>query len=224
MTALRYFAVMSTLYINGLNERVKLPRLKLTLLKQFSHFGPVIQVTAHRNLKMRGQAFVAFKDEETASKALAMNGRRLYKKTINVAVAKTQSDEYHRLTNNLAKVEERKAQKQSVVQEPRKRTRNPTTKAQPRKKDKLDSYWKALPPHHTLLVQNIAYDGDIQAKLEEVFDDHEGLANVRVIAVRKLAFVEFDSVKWATESLERVDLNQLRGVFGEALILSYAKR
>lgn len=98
-----------TLYIQNLNEAVKIdgeplwkekPRLrfiledspltlrwmpstviKITLRNLFKHYGPVLDVVAHRNIRMRGQAFVSFEDKETAYKALKeVKGFPLYAK------------------------------------------------------------------------------------------------------------------------------------------------
>lgn len=84
-----------TLYIQNLNEKIKvdgkksrstlycctmwdhclmfvsvLVVMKATLKALFKSYGTVLDVTAHRNLRMRGQAFVSFDSSEVASKAL----------------------------------------------------------------------------------------------------------------------------------------------------------
>lgn len=43
--------------------------MKQTLKALFSNYGEVLDVVAHRNLRMRGQAFVSFPDAEIARKA-----------------------------------------------------------------------------------------------------------------------------------------------------------
>ena len=43
--------------------------LKTTLRQEFESFGPVLDVVAHKNLRMRGQAFVVFESIEDAKKA-----------------------------------------------------------------------------------------------------------------------------------------------------------
>jgi U2 small nuclear ribonucleoprotein B'' len=50
-------------------NRFLLPVLKETLLNLFKPYKPIAPVIAHRNLRMRGQAFVSFPDKETANKA-----------------------------------------------------------------------------------------------------------------------------------------------------------
>jgi len=65
-------------------ERVyQTPRIviKTTLKNLFKHYGPVLDVVAHRNIRMRGQAFVSFDSVETAYKALKeVKGFPLYAK------------------------------------------------------------------------------------------------------------------------------------------------
>ncbi|KAA1064668.1 hypothetical protein PGT21_011216 [Puccinia graminis f. sp. tritici] len=72
-----------TVYLNNLNERVKLPALKQTLKNLLKNFGPVLDVVVHRSVRMRGQAFVAFPDREMAAKAVKeVKGFPLYGKPI----------------------------------------------------------------------------------------------------------------------------------------------
>jgi RNA recognition motif. (a.k.a. RRM, RBD, or RNP domain) len=76
-----------TLYIQNLNEKIKtdglflkfLPGLldlicvsvlKASLRGLFKSYGEVLDVVAHGNLRMRGQAFVSFASTESATKAM----------------------------------------------------------------------------------------------------------------------------------------------------------
>src|SRR5579871_1385513 len=59
-----------TLYVRNLDESIKLPVLKQDLHTLFSRFGNVINVVAHKNIRMRGQAFIVFEDLLAAQKAL----------------------------------------------------------------------------------------------------------------------------------------------------------
>jgi U2 small nuclear ribonucleoprotein B'' len=86
-------ATSSTVYINNLNEKVKLPILKTSLEALFSVYGQVLSITAHDSLRMRGQAFVAFEDNSLAAKAVKeVNGFPLYGKPMQLSFAKTPSD------------------------------------------------------------------------------------------------------------------------------------
>lgn len=44
--------------------------MKATLRGLFKSYGEVLDVVAHKNLRMRGQAFVSFASTESAKKAL----------------------------------------------------------------------------------------------------------------------------------------------------------
>ena len=92
----------NSLYVNNLNEKVKkegnLPdvfrvsscnfvlllrpsELKRSLYAVFSQFGPILDIVALKNLKMRGQAFVVFRDIACATSALrSMQGFPFYDK------------------------------------------------------------------------------------------------------------------------------------------------
>ena len=94
-----------TLYIQNLNERVKLPSaytlltpvMKQSLEALFSTFGPVLSIVAHKNLRMRGQAFVSFQDKDTATRAMKeVSGFPLYGKSMVCAARLTQRVSYAR--------------------------------------------------------------------------------------------------------------------------------
>ena len=89
-----------TLYINNLNEKVKkegislsahfiyrllllllFSELKKSLYAIFSQFGSILDIVALKTLRMRGQAFVVFKDISSATTALrSMQGFPFYDK------------------------------------------------------------------------------------------------------------------------------------------------
>lgn len=59
----------------------------------FKQFGNVLDVIAHQNIRMRGQAFVAFPDEESAEKAIKeLQHFILYDKPMVLQFARNKSD------------------------------------------------------------------------------------------------------------------------------------
>lgn len=67
--------------------------LKKSLYAIFSQFGQILDIVALKTLKMRGQAFVVFKEISSATNALrAMQGFPFYDKPMRIAYAKTDSD------------------------------------------------------------------------------------------------------------------------------------
>ncbi|KAF5384026.1 hypothetical protein D9757_006943 [Collybiopsis confluens] len=82
-----------TLYIQNLNEKIKLDVMKASLRGLFKTYGEVLDVVAHKNLRMRGQAFVSFADAEIAKKAMKeVRGFPLYSKPMQISFARTRSD------------------------------------------------------------------------------------------------------------------------------------
>lgn len=82
-----------TLYLQNLNERVKIPLLIETLQKWFAPFGKILEVKAKKRLALRGQAFITFSAGEEARKALeSMQGRRLFGKSLCIKFARFKSD------------------------------------------------------------------------------------------------------------------------------------
>ncbi|KAF6040303.1 snf [Bugula neritina] len=82
-----------TIYVNNLNEKVKKDELKKSLYAIFSQFGQILDIVALKSLRMRGQAFVIFKEINSATKALqSMQGFPFYDKPMRISYSKTDSD------------------------------------------------------------------------------------------------------------------------------------
>lgn len=82
-----------TIYINNLNEKVKKEELKKSLYAIFSQFGQIMEIVALKTLRMRGQAFVIFKEISSATNALrTMQGFPFYDKPMRIAYSKFDSD------------------------------------------------------------------------------------------------------------------------------------
>lgn len=83
----------ATLYVQNLNEKVTLAHLVPQLRETFAPFGELVDVVAKRRLALRGQAFVQYKEVEAARTALeALQGERLYGKSMVIKYAKYKSD------------------------------------------------------------------------------------------------------------------------------------
>ena len=57
-------------YVHNLNEKIKLPIMKQSLKVLFREYGRVLAVTAHSNVRMRGQAFVTLDSKRAAANAV----------------------------------------------------------------------------------------------------------------------------------------------------------
>src|SRR5437762_7500711 len=118
-------APSKTLYVRNLDESIKLPILKQDLQTIFSQFGTVLNVVAHKNIRMRGQAFVVFADQLSAEKALeGVQEFPFHGKKMQVNYATTQSDDTVKRERGEEEFEQHKKQRlqikgQSVFMEER---------------------------------------------------------------------------------------------------------
>lgn len=70
-----------TIYINNLNDSIKMEQMKQNLHAAFSQFGPIVDIVMRKSYRLRGQAFIIFRDIESAAKALrTMQGFPFYDK------------------------------------------------------------------------------------------------------------------------------------------------
>ena len=100
-----------TIYINNLNEKIKKDELKKSLYAIFSQFGQILDILVSRIMKMRGQAFVIFKEVTSATNALrSMLGFPFYDKPMRIQYAKTDSDIIAKMTGTFVE-RDRKGEK-----------------------------------------------------------------------------------------------------------------
>ncbi|GAA99871.1 uncharacterized protein L969DRAFT_21252 [Mixia osmundae IAM 14324] len=202
-----------TIYINNLNETVTIKNMKQTLRNLFRNFGTVLDVVVHRNLRMRGQAFVAFEHKKSAWRAVnEVKDFPLYGKPMQLAYAKTQADALvkrklpEKLDEHLAErkvrkkvsrrdnpirqkaLEARRAARTAAENAPVDGKAAAPAAAQRRIVQMPDEY---LPPNKILFVQNLP-DSVNKDALETLFTQFPNLSEVRMIPGRKgIAFVEF---------------------------------
>jgi len=209
-----------TVYLNNLNEKVKIPALKQTLKNLLENFGPVLGVVAHRSVRMRGQAFVAFADREVAAKAVKeVKGFPLYGKPIEIAFARSPADcvvkrktpdefEAHKAERILKKKRSRREnplrKKAFAIKEAARKaaeaatagggvaaTAATTLPASTSNRKIIQMPDEYQPPNKILFIQNLPENAGKDA-LEVLFKQYPNLVEVRTIPGRSnIAFVEY---------------------------------
>jgi len=207
----------NTLYVNNLNEKVKKEELKKSLYAIFSQFGQILDIVAMKTLKMRGQAFVIFKDINSASNALrSMQSFPFYDKPMRLAYAKKDSD-------MIAKM---KGTYQEHTKEKKKRKKEVKKKAAPAvdKIQDMDTEDDGMnnPPNHILFVDNLPPDTQ-ESWLQMLFEKFNGFKEVRLVPNRHdIAFVEFTSEQEASEA--RNNLQNFRISPTNVMKVTFAKK
>ncbi|KIJ13766.1 hypothetical protein PAXINDRAFT_135615 [Paxillus involutus ATCC 200175] len=194
-----------TLYIQNLNEKIKVDVLKASLRGLFKSYGEVLDVVAHSNLRMRGQAFVSFASPEIAAKAMReVRGFPLYSKPMQISFARTRSDAVVEKLD----VENFEAHKAQRAEHKRKtRYTNPLKQkfrakrmaaemdgaaaAPAPKRPAVQMPDEYLPPNKILFLQNLP-ESVTKDQLMALFSQYPNLHEVRLIPTKRdIAFVEY---------------------------------
>ncbi|KAG5359070.1 U1 small nuclear ribonucleoprotein usp102 [Yarrowia sp. C11] len=222
-------APCETIYIRNINEKVKIPTLKSTLKEICKEYGDVLDVVAHGNLRLRGQAFVVFDSIDSAESAIsALNSTKLdglKGSVVEVTYAKSRSDATvaKKGASELdSHVRARVAQKElKQLADSNKRRAEPVRAAETvSKKVKTAPETTFNPVHNILLLQNLPKSASQEA-VAALFSELPGYVEVRLVPARQVGFAEFENDEQAVVAKEK---SQGAEIDGEKLLVSYAKK
>ncbi|KAL5060584.1 hypothetical protein RYX36_032188 [Vicia faba] len=230
-----------TIYINNLNEKIKIEELKKSLHAVFSQFGKILEVLAFKTLKHKGQAWVIFEDVPSASNALRqMQGFPFYDKPMRIQYARTKSDIIA------------KADGTFVPREKRKRHDDKGKK----RKDQNDANLAAMginpaysgaygttpalsqipypggaksmlpeapaPPNNILFIQNLPNE-TTPMMLQMLFLQYPGFKEVRMVETKPgIAFVEYVDEMQSTVAMQA--LQSFKITPQNPMLITYAKK
>uniref|UniRef100_A0A336M075 CSON013490 protein n=1 Tax=Culicoides sonorensis TaxID=179676 RepID=A0A336M075_CULSO len=174
-----------TIYINNLNEKIKKTELKKSLYAIFSQFGQIVDIVALKTLKMRGQAFVIFKEISSATNALrTMQGFPFYDKPMRINYSKTDSDV-------IAKMKGTFKERPKKIKPPKPEKTAEEKKAKKQKKEESAAAAAEQPPNQILFLTNLPEETN-EMMLSMLFNQFPGFKEVRLVPNRHdIAFVEF---------------------------------
>lgn len=216
-----------TLYIRNLNERISITALKRDLAALFSKYG-LKEVIAHKNIRMRGQAFIVFDQPQDAEKAMRdLQGYPFEDKPMLLQFAKSKSDRtVQRLdpdnfeTHKEARLAAKKAR--GPLQAPQKPTTGTAVKKVKRQVNtKPAGPVDANPPHKILFVQNLPEEITVDV-MQAIFARYPGFKEVRMVPGRAgIAFTEYVDDENAIVAREGTNGMTLSG---QQLKVSYGKK
>ncbi|KPP66698.1 U2 small nuclear ribonucleoprotein B''-like [Scleropages formosus] len=198
-----------TIYINNLNDKIKKEELKRSLYALFSQFGQIIDIVALKTMKMRGQAFVVFKEVASSTNALRqLQGFPFYNKPMRIQYAKTDSE-------IILKTRAMFAEKQ------KKKEKNAQLQASGITK-RLSAQALDNPPNYILFLNNLPEETN-EIMLSMLFSQFPGFKEVRLVPSRHdIAFVEFENECQAGTA--RDALQGFRITSSCAMKITYAKK
>ncbi|XP_010507874.1 PREDICTED: U1 small nuclear ribonucleoprotein A-like isoform X1 [Camelina sativa] len=231
-----------TIYINNLNEKVKLDVLKKSLNDVFSHFGKILEVKAFKTLKHKGQAWVVFEEAESASTAIAkMNDFPFYDKRMRIQYAKTKSDVVAKADGTFVPREKRKRHEEKAGGKKKKDQHHDSTQmgmansaypsvygtAPPLSQVPYPAGVKPIlpeapaPPNNILFVQNLPHE-TTPMMIQMFFSQYQGFKEIRMVEAKPgIAFVEY-----ADEMQSTVAMQGLQGfkIEQDPMLITYAKK
>ncbi|XP_066553032.1 U2 small nuclear ribonucleoprotein B'' [Amia ocellicauda] len=213
-----------TIYINNINDKIKKEELKRSLYALFSQFGQVVDIVALKTMKMRGQAFVVFKELGSATNALRqLQGFPFYDKPMRIQYAKTDSDVISKMRGTFGDKDKKKDKKKKTQEQAGNAAKKPTqasTNMQsnaPQAQQAPDN-----PPNYILFLDNLPEETN-EMMLSMLFNQFPGFKEVRLVPGRHdIAFVEFESEGQAGAA--RDALQGFRITSTNAMKITYAKK
>uniref|UniRef100_A0A8C5CL65 Small nuclear ribonucleoprotein polypeptide B2 n=1 Tax=Gadus morhua TaxID=8049 RepID=A0A8C5CL65_GADMO len=209
-----------TIYINNMNDKVNKDELKRSLYALFSQFGQIVDIVAMKTSKMRGQAFVVFKELAASTNALRqLQGFPFYNKPMRIQYAKTDSEVIAKMRGTYGDKDKKKDKKKkgpevltSLAKKP-----GPVVNHIPSPTTVPDN-----PPNYILFLSNLPEETN-EMMLSMLFNQFPGFKEVRLVPGKHdIAFVEFEG-----EALAGVAKDALQGfriTATCAMKITYAKK
>ncbi|XP_057574712.1 U2 small nuclear ribonucleoprotein B''-like [Hippopotamus amphibius kiboko] len=213
-----------TIYINNMNDKIK-KELKRSLYALFSQFGHVVDIVALKTMKMRGQAFVVFKELGSSTNALRqLQGFPFYGKLMRIQYAKTDSDIISKMCGTFADKEKKKAKTvehtaTTVNKKPGQGTPNSAnTQGNATPNPQVPDY----PPNYILFLNNLPEETN-EMMLSMLFNQFPGFKEVLLVPGRHdICFVEFENDGQAGAA--RDALQGFKITPSHAMEITYAKK
>lgn len=223
-----------TLYLNNLDDKVNANKLKAALLEICSPFGEIHDIICMKSLVRKGQAWVIYKDVNSAREALSsLQSFPLFNKPMRLQYARTKSDEISKADGTYLPRPKKKLKEDPATREAKRlkaATDAQQQQDQVQQQQQVQHMWQQpvqqvqqpAPqyPNPTLFVQNLPGDAT-EELLRRLFMGYQGFKNVRFIEVKHCAFVDFQGEPFATSAL-RV-LQNLEIAPGQKLDIAYAR-
>merc|ERR1712227_228836 len=194
-----------TIYINNINDKVK----KVELLRQVyaltSTYGQVIDIMISKAPKLRGQAFVTYKEIADASSAIKrLQGFPFYDKPLKVAFARRESTMITQAKKYQAPKDERAQAKEMNAKLAKKKGAVPTANGEE--------------ASATIYVENLPNEAN-ESMLNLLFQQFPGFKKSRPLPSGGKAFIDFAEARQAASA--KTALNGFKVTPEKAIQLSF---
>ena len=207
--------INETLYINNLNEKIKRNDLKKSLYALFARFGQILEIRAMKNNKMRGQAFIIFKDTNSSTKALnSMQNYWFFGKPMHISYSKKKSKIIQEMHGTLSSTEENLKKRENekedenekletIVKKQKTSNEEETTNGGEEKDgEEVDESLPKNAPNKKLYISRLP-PGTTEFMIQMMFQQCAGFENANFIANEGVAIIEYKKIENATEALQK---------------------
>ncbi|XP_012684515.1 U2 small nuclear ribonucleoprotein B'' [Clupea harengus] len=211
-----------TIYINNVNDKVKKDELKRALYLLFSQFGQVMDIVALKTMKMRGQAFVVFKELASSTNALRqLQGFPFFNKPMRIQYAKTDSEVISKMRGTYGDKDKKKEKKKKAYElatnANKKALAGGSSQPPPPATQVPDN-----PPNYILFLTNLPEETN-EMMLSMLFNQFPGFKEVRLVPGKHdISFVEFENEGQA--GVAKDALQGFRITATCAMKITYAKK
>ncbi|KAK2092294.1 U2 small nuclear ribonucleoprotein B'' [Saguinus oedipus] len=214
-----------TTYINNMNDKIKKEELKRSLYALFSQSGHGVDIVALKTMKMRGQAFVIFKELGSSTNALRqLQGFPFYGKPMRIQYAKSDSDIISKMRGTFADKETKKVKtvEQTAATTNKKPGQGTPNSANTQGNSTPNPQVPDYPPNYTLFLNNLPEETN-EMMLSMLFNQFPGFKEVRLVPGRHdIAFVQFENDRQAGTA--RDALKRFKITPSHAMKITYAKK
>jgi U2 small nuclear ribonucleoprotein B'' len=212
----------NTVYVNNLNEKIKKEELKKSLYHVFSTHGKILEIHAHKQNKLRGQAWIIYAEQASAEKAVeSMANFSFYGKPMRVNFARVKSDLISKADETFVARPKRKVKTESKRKKRVKITKEPAAKKSASSSSSAPADTPS-PPHNILFIENLPVQCT-SAMLHMLFYQYQGYVEARMVEAKPgIAFVEFSTVPDASRAKEMLHNFQISPNF--KMQISFAKQ
>ncbi|XP_068451770.1 U2 small nuclear ribonucleoprotein B'' [Clinocottus analis] len=211
-----------TIYINNINDKVKKEEMKRSLYALFSQFGQIVDIVATKTAKMRGQAFVVFKELAASTNALRqLQGFPFYNKPMRIQYAKTDSEVIAKVKGTYGDKDKKKDKKKKALESAPSLLKKPAPgSAAPVNSNAVQV--ADNPPNYILFLNNLPEETN-EMMLSMLFNQFPGFKEVRLVPGKHdISFVEFESDTQA--GVAKDALQGFRITATCAMKITYAKK
>ena len=194
-----------TLYIRNLTEKLSKDKLRRQLFNLFTRFGPILDVAVQPGQRSRGQAWVAFADVESSTKAKAtLQSHVFFAKPMDIQFAAARSDVVTKLDGSYQPREkrpreERPAKQARVEAQP---GQSMASAAEAERLAQISASRDANNPPGPVLKSDGIPEDVTKKMLDDLFGQYPGFKEVRLVAGKGVAFIEYFGTSQATMALQ----------------------